>query len=317
MKKYIEKSILSILNQSFQNFEIIIVNDNSNDNTKDIILRLQSKYDRIKLINHSKNLGVYKSRVDAILSSRGKYILLMDPDDMIINPQLLEEINNYNLKYNLDIIEFTSICYIEQKGIFKIINKYYHDHNFTKNIIIQPELSDIFFYYPNTNYNSRVQCRIIWNKIIRRKVLLNSILYIGDDYQKNFFITAEDTMINIICLKFSNNYSNIDFPGYMYNIRETSMTHGKKDHTKIELFCYNHLLYLKMLYKYIKDFNKPRNILYYELKSIYLLLKHLIKINKYKKEIKNFFNEIYKDNNSSKNFKKYIKYLDSYNEKII
>ena len=50
MKKYIEKSILSILNQSFQNFEIIIVNDNSNDNTKDIILRLQSKYDRIKLI---------------------------------------------------------------------------------------------------------------------------------------------------------------------------------------------------------------------------------------------------------------------------
>ena len=72
-----------------------------------------------------------------------------------------------------------------------------------------------------------------------------------------------------------------------------------------------------MLYKYIKDLNKPRNILYYELKSIYLLLKHLIKINKYKKEIKNFFNEIYKDNYSSENFKKYLKYLDFYNEKII
>ena len=51
MKKYIEKSILSILNQSYQDFEIIIVNDNSNDITKDIIMRLQLKDDRIKIIN--------------------------------------------------------------------------------------------------------------------------------------------------------------------------------------------------------------------------------------------------------------------------
>lgn len=311
MKDYIERAILSILNQSFQDFEIIIVNDYSNDATNDIIIRLQLKDDRIRIINHSKNLGVYTSRVDAILSSRGKYIILMDPDDIIINPKLLGKLYNFNLKYNLDIIEFTVICFIEKNNTFKIINKYYHYHNFI-HTIFQPELSDLFFYYPGTYNNSRFQCRIIWNKIIRRKVLLKSIFYIGEDYYKINFISAEDTMINLICLHFTQNYSNINFPGYLYNIRQCSMSHGKKINKNKILFCYNHLLYLKKLYIYIRDFNKPRNFLYYELRSIYKILLNLKKYSKkYKIEIKNFFNEIYSDKYTSNIFKNYIKNLSS------
>jgi len=76
MKKYIERTILSIINQSFQDFEIIIVNDNSKDDTADIIKRLQLEDNRIKLINHNINKGVYYSRVEAILFSKGKYIIL-------------------------------------------------------------------------------------------------------------------------------------------------------------------------------------------------------------------------------------------------
>ena len=76
MENYIQKSILSILNQSFQNFEIIIVNDYSFDKTRDIVIEMQKKDNRIKLINHSQNLGVYTSRVDGILASSGKYIIL-------------------------------------------------------------------------------------------------------------------------------------------------------------------------------------------------------------------------------------------------
>ena len=51
MENYIEKAILTIINQSFQDFEIIIVNDYSNDGTKDIIQKLQIKDDRIRIIN--------------------------------------------------------------------------------------------------------------------------------------------------------------------------------------------------------------------------------------------------------------------------
>ena len=313
MEKYIEQAILSILNQSFQNFEIIIVNDFSNDNTLDVIMKLQLKDNRIKIINHLKNLGVYTSRVDGILASRGKYIILMDPDDMFLNPNLLEKLYNYNLNYNLDIIEFTTICHIEENSNLTIIKKYYHNHNFTKKIIYQPILSDIFFYHSGTYNNSRVQCRVIWNKIIKRKVLLSSILYIGYSYYKKMFITADDIMINLICLHYSNNYSNINLPGYMYNIRQFSMTHGNSSKTKRELFCYNHLLYLKKLYKYIKKFNKSRNFLYYELRSIYLLLITLQKNPKiYKNEIYQFYNEIYKDKNASIIFKRFIKKMESF-----
>ena len=313
MENYIKKSILSLINQSFGNLEIVIVNDFCNDTTEYLINKLQEVDNRIKIINHSKNLGVYKSRVDAILSSRGKFILLMDPDDMILNQKLLEKLYNYNLKYNLDMIEYTVICYIEHKHLLKFIEKYYHYHGFMKNIIYQPELSDIFFHYPNLANYSKVQCRVIWNKMIRREILLNSIEYTGKDYYNKFFITAEDTIINLISLHFAKNYSNINLPGYMYNIRKVSMTHGVSEFHKKILFCYNHLLYLKKLYIYIKDFNKDRNYLNYELLEINKILLRLNKLSKkYKNEIMQFYNEIIEDRYSSIQFKQYILNITSF-----
>ena len=115
MEKYLEKAILSIINQTFQNFEIIIVNDNSNDNTQKILKRLKKEFNKIKIIRHHKNLGVYFSRIDAVLNSNGKYILFMDPDDILLNPYLLEELYKYNIKYNLDMIEF-SVYHKKEKG---------------------------------------------------------------------------------------------------------------------------------------------------------------------------------------------------------
>jgi glycosyltransferase involved in cell wall biosynthesis len=67
MEKYLEKAILSLINQTFQNFEIIIVNDNSNDNTEKILKKLEKEFNKIKVISHHKNLGVYLSRIDAVL----------------------------------------------------------------------------------------------------------------------------------------------------------------------------------------------------------------------------------------------------------
>ena len=115
MNKYIERTILSIINQSFQDFEIITINDNSKDDTVKIIKRLQLEDNRIKLINHNINKGVYYSRVESILFSKGKYIILMDPDDIYLNENLFQELYNYNLNRNLDIIEFTVFQQIEGK----------------------------------------------------------------------------------------------------------------------------------------------------------------------------------------------------------
>ena len=142
MEKYIEQTLLSIINQSFQDFEIVIVNDNSIDNTEKIINKLRLEDYRIKVINHTINKGVYYSRVEAILNSNGKYIILMDPDDMFLNENLFKELYNYNLNKNLDIIEFTVYHQIEgRRNIIYPDNHFEtHYHNFSKNIIYQPEL---------------------------------------------------------------------------------------------------------------------------------------------------------------------------------
>ena len=76
MEKYIERALLTIINQSFQDFEIIIVNDNSKDHSQSIMKKIQSEDNRIIIINHYKNLGVYASRSDAISNAKGKYIIL-------------------------------------------------------------------------------------------------------------------------------------------------------------------------------------------------------------------------------------------------
>lgn len=89
MENYIKRALLSILNQSFQDFEIIIINDNSNDDTQNIINKMRITDIRIKCIIHKKNMGVYSSRIEAILTAKGKYIILMDPDDMFLNENLL------------------------------------------------------------------------------------------------------------------------------------------------------------------------------------------------------------------------------------
>jgi cellulose synthase/poly-beta-1,6-N-acetylglucosamine synthase-like glycosyltransferase len=97
MEKYIKKNIISIIKQSFQDLEIIIVDDNSKDNTKKIIKEMQIEDGRITIINHSQNLGVYRSRIESILNAKGKFIILMDPDDLYLNKNLFEELYNYNL----------------------------------------------------------------------------------------------------------------------------------------------------------------------------------------------------------------------------
>jgi len=310
MKKYIERTILSIINQSFQDFEIIIVNDNSKDDTVNIIKKLQLEDNRIKLINHNINKGVYYSRVEAILFSKGKFIILMDPDDLYLNENLLKELYNYNIKYNLDIIEFTVFQQIEGRRSIFYPKKHYesHYHNFTYNIIFQPNLSEILFQNPKNNIYTYSICRNIWNKMIRRKIFLDMHKFIGLDYFNDFVITADDMAMNVISYHFANNYSNIYLPGYLYNIRTLSMSHGDGGVKLNKIRAINYFLYFKILYKFIKHFGINRRILFNELKNLKRYI-YSIKDNNmtiYENYTRYFFNEILNDDFSEKTFKSFI-----------
>lgn len=92
-EKYLQKSIDSILSQSYKNFEFIIINDGSNKNAKKILElnKLQDK--RIKVINNKKRIGLTKSLNIAIKISKGEYIARQDSDDISYFKRFEEQLN--------------------------------------------------------------------------------------------------------------------------------------------------------------------------------------------------------------------------------
>lgn len=303
-EKYIASSISSIINQSKKNYEIIIINDGSNDETHNIIQKFQLKFNIIKIINHSRNLGIYISRVEGILNSNGIYILFIDSDDIFLNPFLFQKLYEFNSDYNFDIIEFIVLHQEEGKNnlFMPIEHKLNHFHNFTEKIVYQPKLSDILFYAPGTLNYSEVICRPLWSKIIRKDILVKTIKFIGDNNDKQlYFNYGEDTIMNVINFQYAKNYTNIKIPGYMYNIRKKSISHDCLADENDIIIYKSLLIYFKLFYQFIIYFNKNRNYFLFEFKYLknYLMKFKDNNTSQYILEVNQLFEDIMRDKNIS------------------
>ena len=107
-EKYLRESIDSILNQTFTDFELLIINDGSTDKTEEIILSYNDS--RIRYIKNEMNLKLIKSLNKGIDLSRGKYIARMDADDISLPNRLKEQVEfmeNHN-----DISACSSLMYL-------------------------------------------------------------------------------------------------------------------------------------------------------------------------------------------------------------
>ena len=144
--------------------------------------------------------------------------------------------------------------------------------------------------------------------MIRRTIFLEVHNYIGLDYFNDFVITADDMSINVISYHFANNYSNIYLPGYMYNIRQVSMSRGDGGTQLKRIRAINYLLYFKIIYRYIKQFNINRKILFNELRNLKRFIFSIkdFNITVYEIYTRNFFNEILNDKFAGKIFKSFI-----------
>ena len=89
-EKLVADAIESVLNQTFTDFEFIIVDDGSTDNTMQILKAYAEKDKRIRLIAHDKNCGVGCGRNTAQRNARGQFLAIMDSDD-IMSPTRLEK----------------------------------------------------------------------------------------------------------------------------------------------------------------------------------------------------------------------------------
>ena len=91
-EKFIGKTIESVLSQTYENWEMLIMNDVSTDNSLAVVNEYAKKDDRIKVVNTEKNMGVVKGRNHLIDLANGKYIAFLDADDYWHSQKLEKQI---------------------------------------------------------------------------------------------------------------------------------------------------------------------------------------------------------------------------------
>lgn len=121
VEKYIKKCLESVLNQTYKNLEIIIVDDGSPDLCPKICDEYAKKDNRIRVI-HKENGGLSDARNVGILHSTGKYITFIDSDDWVKN-DFVESLYNNLVNNNCDISCCGIVCYFEKNGMYKIKGK--------------------------------------------------------------------------------------------------------------------------------------------------------------------------------------------------
>ena len=115
----IENAVTSVLTQSYKNLELIIINDNSTDNTLDKINSFDDN--RIKLINNPENYGVSKSRNIGLKESRGKYIMYLDSDNDWEKDYVKTMIGAFNVLEDADALYSGQYVYEKEKNNLKYI----------------------------------------------------------------------------------------------------------------------------------------------------------------------------------------------------
>ena len=130
--EYLEECISSILDQSYENFEIIITDDCSTDNSRQIIEKFADANTDIKPLFHDENIGVSANRHEAILTAEGDFITTIDSDDVYYDKKKLETELKLILWYEekgKEIISYSKTALLNSKGQFLRMRA---DENFVK-----------------------------------------------------------------------------------------------------------------------------------------------------------------------------------------
>lgn len=197
-QKFISDSISSILNQTYDHWELIIINDASLDNTLEIINQFSEKDPRIKIIDNKKNLGLTTSLNVGIRNSNGEFIARLDSDD-IAEPSRLEK--------ELDYLHAYPDVGLVGSGAH-LINSFGNKIG-SMNVISQPNCVNRFL----INLNP-----FIHSSIMVRKKALDDVGY----YRENFRYSQDYDLI----LRLNDKYklSNIALPLIRWRVSNSSVT---------------------------------------------------------------------------------------------
>lgn len=195
---YLRKCLDSVVNQTLKNIEIIVINDGSTDDSKNIIEEYSCKYKNIVFIDQ-ENKGIGKTRNIGIKKATGEYITFVDSDDYI-KENMLEEYYKYARKHNFDLVIGSYIKKINNKEIIFENNKFK-----TGNVKTTPQILYLIEYGP-------------WAKLYKHEMLIKNNIYF-DEKRK-----YEDMPFVSKALLKSKLIGQITEPYYYYIIHNNSET---------------------------------------------------------------------------------------------
>ena len=273
-EKYIKPLYASIQRQSLKDIEIIFIDDLSKDKSIEIIEEYMIIDKRIILIKHDKNRRTFYSRNEAAKIAKGKYLLIIDPDDLIIN-NILEKSYITAEKNNLDITQFYIIW-----GNFKkmeLTNFKYKD-----GILYQPEMKNIFYHGETRN---------LCDKLIKKEVFLKSIDFMNSEFREERYEVHDDDTIFYGLIKMAKSFGFLEQIGYFYNLGvPDSTTKTKFKSEKINKIFKTLFTIMKYYYIQSDDNRKEKLLVAYQFffRKVYIYIKHI----KYLSEGFDFINNV-------------------------
>lgn len=194
VEEYINTCLGSLFKQTYKEFEVIIIDDGSTDNTFSIAKKYELMFDYCTIVKQDVNTGVSIARNKGIELAKGKYILFIDADDFVAD-DYLETIDKYDLE-KLDLLSFGNYNYIS------LSNKSNRTTNSKMNINADSDwqklLISSFFSSP-------------WNKRYNKSIIKNNHIAFMEG-----LVCYEDLMFNLDYCKYVNNFKLLDKPLYYY-----------------------------------------------------------------------------------------------------
>ena len=218
--KYIEKALLSVINQTLKNIEIICINDGSNDKTFDIINKFALEDKRIKVFNQ-ENQGQGVARNNGIAYATAPYIAFMDPDDWVA-------IDMYENLYNLIVLNDADFVECD-------LNKYYETSDELKKVKFDyPAMENkIFNYKSDKNYVFKGTSLSPCNKLFKKSFIISNNIYFSSRK------LSEDQIFILKAKIFAKKIIYTPIAYYTYNIHpKSSLTTQKEENIHFENIIY-------------------------------------------------------------------------------
>lgn len=208
IEKYIEECVNSVLTQSYENIEIILVDDGSKDKSPIICDNLCKKDNRVQVI-HKKNGGLSSARNAGIKVAKGDYIAFIDGDDYWNDKEFLQDAVKYIVESDADFINYGLKKYYEKEDIMQE-GKYIFDRN---SIDINDKKKTLDYLISNNLYISSA-C----TKLVKRQTIQDNNLIFREG------IFSEDVDWSVRLLVCSKRIDVINKTPYVYRYRSNSIS---------------------------------------------------------------------------------------------